>query len=110
MSISVKVEELESHVDGYARGAYVLVSTVGGPPRVTHSSIRFEGTELVVAVGRQSAAALGANPELCILWPATDDQSMSLIVDATVRGEIDPDGGDVRVTPTSAVHHRPAPR
>jgi hypothetical protein len=109
MSIQVPVKDLEQCAADYGPAAYVLVGVLDGPPRVTHSSVRFESGDLVVSVGRRAAAALVVNPDVCVLWPATKDQSMSLIVDGEVVDPIDPAGGDVRVRPVGAVRHRPAP-
>ena len=109
MSIQVSLEDIESYTVDYGLAAYVLAGVAEGPPRVTHSAVRFDRGDIVVSVGRRAAAALGDNPEVCVLWPATVDQSMSLIVDGEVVGTVDPEGGDVRIRPTGAVRHRPAP-
>jgi len=109
MSIQVPIADLESCAADYGTAAYVLVGAAQGPPRVTHSSVRFDGVDFVVSIGRRAAAALTANPEVCVLWPATSDQSMSLIVDGEVVDPVDPDGGDVRIRAIGVVRHRPAP-
>jgi hypothetical protein len=109
MSIQVPLEDLDTFAADYGPTAYVLAGVADGPPRVTHSAVRFDRADLVISVGRRAAAALVLNPQLCVLWPATVDQSMSLIVDGDVVGDIDPSGGEVRVRPTGAMRHRPAP-
>ncbi len=108
MSMQVELHEIEAAARDYGTSAYVLVSSASGPPRVTHSPVAFVGGDLIVAVGRRAAAELAANPACSVLWPATESQSMSLIVDGTVVGRVDADGGEVRLAPSGAVRHRPA--
>ncbi|GJM38840.1 MAG: hypothetical protein DHS20C19_22070 [Acidimicrobiales bacterium] len=108
MSMQVAIDELPTVSAEYGPSAYVLVGAPDGPPRVTHSTVSWIDGEIEVAVGRRAAAALAANPTACVLWPATVDQSMSLIVDVACAGAVDDDGGPVRLRPTGAVRHRPA--
>lgn len=108
MSIPIPVEEIAAAAADYGDSAYVLVSASAGPPLVTHSMIAFDGGDLVVSIGRRAAAALADNRRVSVLWPATDDQSMSLIVDGSVAMAVDPVGGEVRIVPSGAVRHRPA--
>lgn len=108
MSMQVAIEELPTVTAEYGPSAYVLVGAPEGPPRVTHSAVAWIDGEIEVSVGRRAAAALAANPTGCVLWPATVDQSMSLIVDVAFAGDLDGDGGPVRLRPTGAVRHRPA--
>lgn len=108
MSIPIPVQEIAAAAADYGDSAYVLISGSAGPPRVTHSMIAFDEGELVVSIGRRAAAALADNREVSVLWPATDEQSMSLIVDGSVARPVDPEGGEVRIVPTGAVRHRPA--
>jgi hypothetical protein len=63
----------------------------------------------VVAIGRRSRTNAGARPLVSILWPAVDDDGFSLIVDATAALTVPADGDTLRLTPTHAVLHRPAP-
>lgn len=109
MSMQVPVEELPANAAEYRPAVYVLTGDGDGPPRVTHSSIRWDGNDAVVSVGRRSVAAVRVNPGVSLLWPATLDQSMSLIADGAVIGDIDDDGGELRIRFTGAVRHRPAP-
>ncbi len=109
MSIQVSIDELEAVAAEYGPAAYVLTASGDGPPLVTHSATRFEGADIVVRLGRSGCRALAANPGACLLWAAIPDQPMSLIVDGVVVGVPDSDGGEVRIRPTTAVRHRPAP-
>lgn len=108
MSMQVPIDQIEASAAEYGSAAYVLVSDDGAPPRVMHSPVSFEGSTIIVSVGRSAAAALTTNPTLSLLWPADASQSMSLIVDARVLGSVDTEGGEIRVEPTGAVRHRPA--
>ena len=113
MSMQVPLNEVESAATDHASVAFVLVSSAEGPPRVTHSSVRFESGAIVATVGRRSTDALAVNPAVTVLWPANASQSMSLIVDGIVDDVVaDPTGnggGEIRIAPTGAVRHRPAP-
>ena len=77
-----------------------------GPPRVTHVMPTFSGETLTFGLGRTSCALLKDNPHLCVLWPATHTETMSLIVDADVLGVAA--DGTVTVRDAAAVRHRPA--
>ena len=110
MSMKVAIDEIEAVAASYGPAAYVLVSSADGPPRVTHVTVGFDGTTIVVSLGRSAAGAIADNPRVCVLWSATDQEPMSLIVDGTVVSDVDVDeGGEVRIEPTGAVRHRPAP-
>jgi hypothetical protein len=108
MSIQIPVDEIRSAAADFGDSAYVLVSSSDGPPRITHSIVAFDGGDMIVSLGRRSMAALADNPAISVLWPATEDQSMSLIVDGAAVAPLDAEGGEVRITPTGAVRHRPA--
>ncbi|MEQ8841159.1 MAG: hypothetical protein RIB98_09260 [Acidimicrobiales bacterium] len=108
MSVPVPLDEIEAAAAAYGGSAFVLVSSIDGPPRVTHSFVRFESSRLRVSIGRRSAAALATNSSVSVLWPADASQSMSLIVDGVVVDPIDDEGGTVAIEPTGAVRHRPA--
>jgi hypothetical protein len=111
MSMQVPIEEIPQVAVDYGDSAYVLAGAGAGPPRITHSMVTFAEGQLVVTVGRRAAAAIAANAEVSVLWPATTDQSMSLIVDGRARFDEDRDGlrsGEVWIAPSGAVRHRPA--
>lgn len=108
MSVQVPLDEIPATASDYGDTAFVLVSAVDGPPRVTHAQVQFVDDEIVVSIGRRAAGALLANPTVSVLWPGNASQSMSLIVDGVVAAPPDPDGGEIRITPTGAVRHRPA--
>lgn len=108
MSIQIPLDQIEAAATDFGGTAFVLVSAAEGPPRITHSFVRFEGSELIVSIGGRAAAALAGNPSVAVLWPSTVEQSMSLIADGETVGSVEPDGGEVRIALTGAVLHRPA--
>jgi len=108
MSVQVPVEEIAGAAGDYGDAAYVLISAIDGPPRITHSMVQFDSGDIVVSVGQRAASALAANPQVSVLWPATAAQSMSLIVDGVASAGAPNEGGEVRISPTGAVRHRPA--
>jgi hypothetical protein len=117
MSIPVDLAEVVEQLAEFDR-AYLLSTA---DDRVKVVSVRVAegagtGTLLVRAPGRGSLANVAANPVVTLLFPPVDDAShagtrppahpgFSLLVDG--RAEVD--GDDVRVTPTGAVLHKPAP-
>ena len=110
MSITIPPAELEAAAADYGRTVYVITATAEGPPRVTHSSVAFDGTTVRVRLGASASAEARERPTVALLWPATRDQSMSLIADglASFDGPPGPDA-EVAVEITGAVRHRPAP-
>jgi hypothetical protein len=106
--MEVPLDTLESVAATLGPTAYAVVSDAPGPPRITHVFPAFSGSTITFGLGRRSVELLGREHQLGLLWPATEQEAMSLIVDAEV-GDVFEDGR-VRVTPTSAVRHRPAPR
>lgn len=108
MSVGIELDDLAAAIERYDDSAYVVVNSGEGAPRVTHVRPVVANGQIAVDLGRGSRAAAVANPQVTVLWTATESQSMSLIVDgdATVS---DDDDGVVSIMPTSAVLHRPAP-
>ena len=110
MSQNVPLDELEAVSTSYGDAAYAVVNSTVGAPRVTHVRIRFVSESIEIVLGRGAATAVRSNPSMSLVWPATDNQSMSLIADgqAEVLEEPAPETA-VRVRVTGAVRHRPAP-
>lgn len=113
MSLDVPLPELRDVAAGYGPAAYVVAASGSGSPRILHSGVSWEdgdGAPVIrVRVGRSAGRAMAANPEVSLLWAATDREPMSLIVDGTVIEGPPADGGEARIRPTGAVRHRPAP-
>jgi hypothetical protein len=108
MSIPVPIDDLRAAIAERGLNAYLLTVTNDGRPHAVHAPLQWSGDHLVVEVGRRTAANATARPTVSLLFPVRAAGDYSLIVDgvATV------DGGEptrLRVTPTKAVLHRPAP-
>ncbi len=110
MSVKVPLDELGLVAEEYGPTAYVVCGSGDVSPRITHVTPVFDGAAVTVVLGGGASRVALENPQVSLLWPATTEQSMSLIVDgvAEVDGEPGPDTR-VRITPTGAVRHRPAP-
>ena len=107
MSMEVALEDLPAVARSYGPTAYASVSAPDGPPRITHVAPQFSGATITFGLGRSSVELLRQHGTLGLLWPANDQEPMSLIVDAKVDAILE--DGEVRVRAVSGVRHRPAP-
>lgn len=92
------------------RGAgFLLTSIVDSRPHAAHHHFEVAAAggqvQLRVAPGNTSRQNAAARPSVTILWPATVDNSYSLIVD----GEARIDEEYLIISVVNAVLHRPAP-
>src|SRR5690606_3230615 len=71
---------------------------------VTVEPVVAEGVLEVVGPGRGTVGNIEANPTITPLFPPAAERGYTLLVDGTAEVS----GDDVRVTPASAVLHRPA--
>lgn len=105
MSIAVELQQLQAVIERY-RFAYLLTRNPDGAPHAVAVSPVLEAGRLRVSgLGRRSRAFAQASPAVGLLWPPQAEGGHSLIVD----GQAVLDGEVLRVTPTRAVLHRPAP-
>lgn len=105
MSIPVALPDLAQAMARY-RFAYLLTGTdQGAPHAVTVSPVLQGGTLVIQGVGRRTGKNLQTRPEVGLVWPPAEVAEYSLIVDGTASVA----DGQVRITPTRAVLHRPAP-
>ena len=104
MSIPVPIERLRVATDERGTGAYLLTVSDDGRAHAVHVPTRWHGDQLVADVGTRSAANAAARPSVSLLYPVRNAGDYSLIVDGTAVVE----AGQVRITPTKAVLHRPA--
>jgi hypothetical protein len=104
MSIPVDIADLPHRLAEFDRG-YLLTSRDGLVKAVSVRAVPEDGTLRIAAPGRGSVANVGANPSVTLLFPPLESPGMSLLVDGTAAAE----GDDVRITPTSAVLHKPVP-
>jgi hypothetical protein len=109
VSVPVPLERLRAAIDERGRRAYVLTVSDDGRPHVVHGPVRWEGDVLAADVGRRSAANATARRSVSLLFPVRAVDDYSLIVDGTAVVAPGDDGPRLRITPTKAVLHRPAP-
>lgn len=105
MSISVDVSKLAETMARY-RFAYLLTASDRGAPHAVAVTPVLEGGELVVEdTGRRTRDNAVQRPAVALVWPPEAASDYSLIVD----GHAVVARGPLRITPTRAVLHRPAP-
>ncbi len=104
MSIPVDVADLARALGDFGAGYLLSTSSDGRVKAVTIEPVVVDGVLLVSGPGRGSCANVAAQPSVTALFPPLEPRGFTLLVDGTavVVGE------DVRLTPTSAVLHRPA--
>lgn len=105
VSVPVPLSELAAAMGEYG---FAYLMTVGQDLRVHAVAVRprVDGARLLVEnPGRRSAANAKERPGLSLVWPPPDAGGYSLIVD----GDAEVADGLLRVAPTRAVKHRPAP-
>ena len=105
MSSPVTLPKFATVITRY-RFAYLLTTSAQGAPHAAPVAAVLQGGDLVVnGIGRRTRENALARPAVGLLWPPPSAADYSLIVDgqAVVTGEA------LRITPTRAVLHRPAP-
>ncbi|MCA0243781.1 MAG: hypothetical protein LCI02_23345 [Proteobacteria bacterium] len=106
MSIAVELHDLGQALARY-RFAYLLTSSAeGAAPHAVAVAVRWEdGALLIDGAGRRTRDNAQQRPAVGLVWPPADAADYSLIVD----GRAAVDGERLRIAPTRAVLHRPAP-
>ena len=105
MSIPVELSSLAEAMARY-RFAYLLTASPKGAPHAVAVTPALQGGELVIGgVGRRTRENAQQQSAVGLVWPPQSEADYSLIVDgtATAAGEL------LRIAPTRAVLHRPAP-
>ena len=102
MSIPVDLADLERTLADFGPG-YLLTTTDGVVRAVSAEPQVVDGVLVVADAGRRTNANIAANPTVTLLFPPREDRGYSLLVDGTATV----DGETARVTPGSAVLHRP---
>ena len=105
MSIKVEVDDIRAVADGQAPFAYFISVSDDASAHMIAIRPAIGATDIVCEVGKTSRANAVARPTVSLLWPPATPDDYSLIVDGTATV----DGETVRITPTRAVRHRPAP-
>jgi hypothetical protein len=109
VSIAVGLDELRAQIENFAT-VYVLTVSDDGRAHSVAVSVGWEGDDLVVPAGRTTSRNATARPLVSLLWPPSPTGGYSLIVDATFVASREIEGGhELRLRPTKAVLHRPAP-
>jgi hypothetical protein len=102
MSIPVALDDLPRALAIYTEGYLITVSADSVPWPVAARPTYDDGT-ILVGGGRRTEHNLTANEHVTLLCPPREAKGFTLIVD----GAAAVDGDRVRITPTSAVLHRP---
>jgi len=102
MSIPVDLADLERTLADFGAG-YLLTTTDGVVRAVSAEPRVVDGVLVVSDAGRRTSANIAANPTVTLLFPPREERGHSLLVDGTATV----DGETARVTPASAVLHRP---
>ena len=105
MSIPVELADLRAEASTRPY-AYLLTVSDDGRPHSVAVQPAFDGGALLADVGGRTQRNVGARPLVALVWPPVEAGGYSLIVDCegAVEGE-----SAVRLSPTKAVLHRPAP-
>ena len=104
MSIPVAVGDLAKALADFGAGYLLTTSGDGRVKAVTVEPVLTDGDLVVVAPGRGTSTNVDANPAATLLFPPLAPRGFTLLIDGTARLE----GDDVRITPATAVLHRPA--
>ena len=106
MSMKVELGELADRLQEYS---YAYLVTVGDDGRAHLLAVLPELSPdalTISGVGKHSLANVATHPTATLVWPPAGPDGYSLIVDGTaVPGSSD---GEIVVTPTKAILHRPA--
>jgi len=105
MSIPVSLDELREVASQQAPFAYLLTVTNDASAHVVAVMVSIDEGIVACVAGKGSCANASARPNVSLLWPPATTDDYSLIVD----GQAAVDGSTVRVVPSRAVRHRPAP-
>ena len=105
MSIAVAIDRLGDEMARFGESAFVLTTSDDGRPHISHVAVIHHDGLLRCTVGGRSAGNARERAQIAVLWPPAETDGFSLIVDADAVV----DGSELRLTPTKAVLHRPAP-
>lgn len=104
MSIPVEVDALESALAEYGAGYLLSTASHGRVKAVTVEPSVAGGVLTIESPGGGSGRNVAENDQVTVLFPPLVHHGYTLLVDGTAVL----DGDDLRVTPVSAVLHRPA--
>lgn len=104
MSIPVEIGDLGKALADFGAGYLLTTSGDGRVKAVTVEPVLAEGDLVVVAAGQGSSANIAANPAVTLLFPPLAPRGYTLLIDGTAAMT----GDDARISPATAVLHRPA--
>jgi hypothetical protein len=101
MSVPVPLGELPAAIERFGSNPYLVTVGANARPRTTSVRVEWQGPVLTTAAGTRTAANIGENAVVVLLWPALVPGEHALIVDgrAEVRGDA------VLIEPAKAVLH-----
>jgi hypothetical protein len=105
VSIKVELAEVQAVAAQQMGFAYLLTVSDDATPHLVAITPAFGDGEITCDAGKTSCRNIGERPNVSLLWPPLAREDYSLIVD----GNATVDDGTVRIAPTRAVRHRPAP-
>lgn len=104
MSIPVEIGDVGKALADFGAGYLLTTSGDGSVKVVTVEPVLAGGDLVVVGPGRGSNANIAANPAVTLLFPPLAPRGYTLLIDGTAEMA----GDDARITPATAVLHRPA--
>jgi hypothetical protein len=105
MSIGVDLDRLREEAARHGSWAYLLTTNDDARPHAVAVTIAWDDDCVVVEGGRRTSGNAAARPNVSLLWPPHEVGGYHLVVDADATV----DDGAVRLHPTRATLHRPAP-
>lgn len=106
MSVPVELSALVSRLADFGDRAFLVTVNEDETPHVVTVVVRIDGDHLVMGAGKRTRQNGTDRSTVTLLWAPIGDGEYSLIVDGTYAGATT--GGDVAITPTSAILHRVA--
>ena len=105
MSIPVALPELAQTLALFDFAYLLAVSSQGTPRVVAVRPVLQNGIFTLHGVGKGTRECIAARPQVTLVWPPHSSDEHSLISD----GSAEVADAVVRMTPTHAILHRPAP-
>ena len=104
MSIPVEIADLKKALADFGAGYLLTTATHGRIKAVTVEPTVIDGALVITEPGGGSSRNIAENAQVTVLFPPLEKHGYTLLVDGTAVLS----GEEARVTPVSAVLHRPA--
>jgi len=109
VSVDIGLDRLRQELDAFRLAPYLVTVNDDGRPHAVAISVGWAGDALATRAGSRSLANLTRRSKVTLLWPPSEPDGYSLIVDGVASADLQ--GEDqVTVQPVSAVLHRLAPQ